>query len=48
MRDKLLQVRVDEELLLKLKYLQKIFGFKKLSETVRFLIEKEWRKENDK
>lgn len=48
MRDKLLQVRVDDELLSKLKYLQKVFGFKKLSQTVRFLIEKEWGKENEK
>ena len=47
MRDKLLQVRVDEELLSKLKYLQNVFGFKKLSQIVRFLIEKEWRKEKE-
>ena len=45
MKDKLLQIRVDEDFLLKLKYLQKINGFRTVAETVRKLIEKEFRKE---
>lgn len=47
MRNKLLQIRVDEDFLLKLEYLQKINGFKSISETVRKIVEKEYRKEND-
>jgi len=47
MRDKLLQIRVDEDFLLKLEYLQKINGFKSIAETVRKIVEKEYRKEND-
>ena len=45
MRDKLLQIRVDEDFLSKLEYLRKINGFKNISETVRKIIEKEFRKE---
>ena len=45
MRDKLLQIRVDDEFLSKLEYLKEINGFKTIAETVRKLIEKEWRKE---
>ena len=45
MKDKLLQIRVDEDFLQKLEYLRKINGFKTVAETVRKLIEKEWRKE---
>ena len=45
MKDKLLQIRVDDSFLSKLEYLQKINGFKTVSETVRKLIEKEFRKE---
>lgn len=45
MRDKLLQIRVDAEFLSKLEYLRKIHGYKTQSETVRKLVEKEWRKE---
>lgn len=44
-KDKLLQIRVDDSFLSKLEYLQKINGFKTVSETVRKLIEKEFRKE---
>ena len=45
MKDKLLQIRVDEGFLSKLEYLRKINGFKTVAETVRKLIEKEYRKE---
>ncbi len=45
MKDKLLQMRVDEDFLLKLEYLRKINGFRTVAETVRKVIEKEWRKE---
>lgn len=45
MKDKLLQIRVDEDFLSKLEYLQKINGFKTVAETVRKVIEKEYRKE---
>lgn len=47
MKDKLLQVRVDKEFLLKLEYLRKINGFKTIAETVRKIVEKEWRKEKE-
>lgn len=47
MKDKLLQIRVDEDFLLKLEYLQKINEFKSIAETVRKIVEKEYRKEND-
>ena len=47
MRDKLLQIRVDEDFLSKLNYLRKINGFKSIAETVRKIVEKEWRKETD-
>ena len=45
MKDKTLQIRVDEEFLSKLKYLQKINGFKTIAGTVRKVLEKEYRKE---
>ena len=45
MRDKLLQIRVDESFLSKVSYLQRINGFKSVSETVRKIVEKEYRKE---
>lgn len=48
MRDKLLQIRVDEHFLSKLEYLRKINGFKSVAETVRKIIEKEFRKEMEK
>ena len=48
MRDKLLQIRVDEEFLFKLEYLRKINGFKSIAETVRKIVEKEFRKEIEK
>ena len=48
MKDKLLQVRVDEVFLDKLKYLQRINGFKTIAETIRKIIEKEFRKEQER
>lgn len=45
MKTKLLQIRVDEEFLSKLEYLRKINGFKTIAETVRKIVEKEFRKE---
>ena len=45
MRNKLLQIRADEEFLSKLEYLREIFGFKTKSETVRAIVDKEWKKE---
>ena len=47
MKDKLLQIRVDSEFLSKLEYLRKINGFLTVAETVRKLIEKEYRKETE-
>lgn len=47
MKDKLLQIRVDEDFLAKLEYLRKINGFRTIAETVRKLIEKEFRKERE-
>jgi len=48
LKDKLLQIRVDEDFLQKLDYLRKINGFKTVSETVRKIVEKEFRKETMK
>ena len=45
MKDKLLQIRVDDDFLSKLEYLRKINGFKSIAETVRKIVEKEFRKE---
>lgn len=45
MKDKLLQIRVDENFLSKLEYLKEINGFKTIAETIRKIIEKEFRKE---
>lgn len=47
MKDKLLQIRVDEEFLSKLEYLRKINGFRSIAETVRRIVEKEFRKEKE-
>ena len=47
MKDKLLQIRVDKAFLSKVEYLRKINGFKTVAETVRKLIEKEFRKETE-
>ena len=48
MKDKLLQIRVDSDFLSKLEYLRKINGFKTIAETVRKIVEKEYRKETMK
>lgn len=45
MKDKMLRIRVDSDFLAKLEYLRKINGFRTVAETVRKLIEKEFRKE---
>lgn len=45
MKDKLIQIRADAEFLSKLEYLQLINGFKSISETIRKIVEKEWKKE---
>lgn len=47
MKNKLLQIRVDEDFLSKLEYLRKINDYRTIAETVRKIIEKEWRKEKD-
>lgn len=48
MKDKLLQIRVDEIFLAKLEYLRKINGYRTVAETVRKIVEKEFRKEKEK
>lgn len=48
MKDRLLQIRVDEAFLQKLEYLRKINGYKTVAETVREIVEKEFRKETMK
>lgn len=45
MKDKLIQIRVDAEFLAKLEYLRVINGFRTVSETIRKVVEKEYRKE---
>lgn len=45
MKDKLLQIRVDDEFQSKLEYLKEINDYKSNAETVRKTIEKEFRKE---
>lgn len=45
MKDKLLQIRVDDDFLSKLEYLKSINGFKTIAETIRKIIEKEYRKD---
>ena len=45
MKDKLLQIRVDDVFLSKIEYLRKINGFRTVAETIRKIVEKEYRKE---
>ena len=45
MKDKLLQIRVDAEFVKELEYLQKINGYKTIAETIRKIVDKEFRKE---
>lgn len=47
MKDKLLQMRADDEFMSKVEYLRNINGHKSTSETIRCIIEKEWRKESN-
>lgn len=47
MKDKRIYIRVTEEFLKKLEYLKQINGFKTLSETIRRIVEKEYRKEKE-
>lgn len=46
MRDKTLQIRTDDDFLAKVEYLRHINGYKSNSETVRKVVEKEYKKEN--
>ena len=48
MKTKQIHIRVSEEFLNMLEYLKRINGFKNLSETIRKIIEKEYRKEKEK
>lgn len=48
MKDKMLRIRVDDAFLSKLEYLKRIHGFKTVAETVRKIMEKEFRKETMK
>ena len=48
MKDKLLQIRCDSEFLFKIEYLRKINGWRTIAETVRKIVEKEFRKETMK
>lgn len=41
----MLRIRVDEDFLSKLEYLKRINGFRTIAETVRKIVEKEFRKE---
>jgi hypothetical protein len=47
LKDKMLRIRVDSDFLLKLEYLRKINGFRTIAETVRRIVEKEFRKETE-
>ena len=47
MKDKLLQLRTDAEFIKKCEYLKRINGFRNISETIRKIIEKEYRKETE-
>lgn len=46
MRDKTLQIRADDDFLAKVEYLRHINEYKSDSETVRKVVEKEYRKES--
>jgi len=45
LKDKLLQIRVDSEFLSKIEYLREINGYRSIAETIRKIIDKEYRKE---
>lgn len=46
MKEKQIHIRADDEFVRKLEYLMRINEFKSLSDTIRKIIEKEYRKEN--
>lgn len=46
MRNKLLQIRVDDDFVSKIEYLRRINGYKSNAETIRKIVEKEFEKEN--
>lgn len=48
MKDKEIKIRANEEFIEKVDYLQKINGYKNRSDTVRKVVEKEYRKEKMK
>ena len=48
MKDKNLIIKVDDEFLEKVDYIEMINGYKNKSDTVRKTIEKEYRKEQEK
>lgn len=45
MKDKELKIKVDDQFIEKVDYLQRINDYKNRSDTVRKVVEKEWRKE---
>lgn len=47
-KDKLIQLRVDEEFIEKVDYIQRINAYKNQSEAIRKTVEKEYRKETNK
>ena len=47
MKDKNLIIKVDDEFLEKVEYIERINGYKNKSDTVRKTIEKEYRKEKE-
>ena len=48
MKDKILRIRVDETFLSKLDYLRRIHSWRTIAETVRKIVEKEYRKEMER
>ena len=47
MKDKEIKIRADEEFMEKVDYLQRINDYKNRSDTVRKVVEKEYRKEKE-
>lgn len=45
MKEKQIHIRADEEFLQKLEYLMRINNYRSLSDTIRKIVEKEYRKE---
>lgn len=45
MKDKRIYIRASEDFVKKLEYLMRIYNYKSLSDTIRQIIEKEYRKE---